>query len=771
MITISKRRFTYKLAVYEPETSALYEMLMETSASSTPLNVLIERCDLAGKLDLILCMHEVAFPHQICINLIYIPTAQEFNLKIGDDYVYTMIENSRREAFMIYLDQLLHWGVIGFDAAPGNEEQALANAYNETFAGNQIFDRTQVENLIEQAGTLSETGEFQAPTALAPQPPKKIRVPVVRTQLEWGNPANRGNAPTTATITMSLLYHAEHSFVGVGQPTQTLTMRIHKRATNNDIALTFRVRTAELDLERSLPEIPDSLAPCSANGRPFETPALGVGEGTGNSSSEVTLWYVDKCSKVPCGAYGELIEVPGIDKPVLLLISDEDSPRAIRVCVTLASIPFTVLFQVVFLENSEGHAKVDAARPANRKVMQQTFLKYFGLNRAPTSAVLSQMSQVAATKRDMDLKAKLDEINSVDDLQIEHLGLEHGFGSGEPVSKARKGDTDNQKNVVDVNIVNMCTRQKMGRMMVFTLYRDMIAHNMYLRIVMHDPVANTEQHLTLLHYTTQRLLNILRINRDMIEETYTNMSDDSRRDGKKLKQELGKLIVDHLYLRRTGDPSVAGEIIDEVEFTEGEAVEYQLEMRDIMASATAADLTVKQKVLESAHDLFPDISELVQTIGANTPAAPASTHPESELHPMVARAQLAAQTESGPEVPNAPFPKTIIELTADNLVHKAEKRLNDRRLLVAFYNKTSAFDNVNYSHNIRIVVACVQSLNILCVQDFHEDKLEPLCRRRGKSHLMSATHESDLVRELCDCLAFEHVEQRVTGITFAGLDD
>ena len=111
--------------------------------------------------------------------------------------------------------------------------------------------------------------------------------------------------------------------------------------------------------------------------------------------------------------------------------------------------------------------------------MQQTFLKYFGLNRAPTSAVLSQMSQVAATKRDMDLKAKLDEINSVDDLQIEHLGLEHGFGSGEPVSKARKGDTDNQKNVVDVNIVNMCTRQKMGRMMVFTLYRDMIAHNMY----------------------------------------------------------------------------------------------------------------------------------------------------------------------------------------------------------------------------------------------------------------------------------------------------
>merc|ERR1719463_525740 len=103
--------------------------------------------------------------------------------------------------------------------------------------------------------------------------------------------------------------------------------------------------------------------------------------------------------------------------------------------------------------------------------------------------------------------------------------------------------------------------------MVFTTYRDMIGQNMYLRVVMHDPVQNKQQHLTLLQYTTQRLLNLLRINRDMIEETYDNMTNNDNRDYKKLRLELGKLIVDHLYLRRLGDdPSVAGEIIDEIEF-------------------------------------------------------------------------------------------------------------------------------------------------------------------------------------------------------------
>jgi len=469
---------------------------------------------------------------------------------------------------------------------------------------------------------------------------------------------------------------------------------------------------------------------------------------------------MDKCSRVPTGVYGELIEVPGIDKPLLLLITDEDSPRAIRLCVTLASLPFTVLFQVVFLENSEtSAAKMDASRSGNRKVLQQTFLKYFGLNRAPTSAVLSQMSATAATQRDMDLKKRLDAINAAEDKPQEHLGLEHGHGIGEPVSKASKGDMVDEKQAVEVHIVNMCTRQKMGRMMVFTVYRDMIAQNMYLRVVMHDPVNNKQQHLTLLHYTTQRLLNLLRINRDMIMETYTNMSDNDRRDGAKLRQELGKLIVDHLYLRKVGDPNAEVEIIDDVEFPDGEEVEYELQMHDIMESATSADLTVKQKIVDECHDHYRDISNIVKTIGADNPAPPVTMHPAT-----------ASQT-SGPIVKNAPIPKTIIEMTHDNLLHKAEKIVNNRRMMVAFYNETSSYDNMHFSHNIRIVVACMQTLTILAVQDFHEDTLEPLCRRRGKTHLMSATHELDLVRELCDMLALEHAGQKITGITFAGLDD
>jgi len=296
-------------------------------------------------------------------------------------------------------------------------------------------------------------------------------------------------------------------------------------------------------------------------------------------------------------------------------------------------------------------------------------------------------------------------------------------------------------------------------MMIFTVYRDMIADNMYLRVVMLDPVVNKEQHLTLLHYTTQRLLNILRINRDMIEDTYKNMSDDDRREGAKLRQELGKLIVDHLYLKRVGEPEVAGEVIDDLEFPGEEKVEYELQMRDIMASATSSDLTLKHKVLDSAHELFPGISEHVQSIGADSPSVPPSIHP----------AQAAQQ--GGPVSAHSPVTKTLIEMSEDHLLHQAEKVVNGRRVLVCFYNETSAHDNMHYSHNIRIVVACIQSLAILCVQDFHEDSLEPLCARRGKRHMMSATAEHELVCELCECLALEHVGQKITGITFTGLDD
>mmetsp|Transcript_39186 Transcript_39186/g.72532 ORF Transcript_39186/g.72532 Transcript_39186/m.72532 type:complete len:2608 (+) Transcript_39186:108-7931(+) len=756
MITVSKWLTTYKLAVYEPESSALYEMSLVTSSSSTPLNVLIERCDLAGKLDLVMCMHEVSFPHQLSVNLIHLPTSQEFNLKIGDDFVYTMTENSRREAFIIYLDQLLHWGCIGFDAAPGTEDQVLSNAFEETFAGNQIFDRTPTEDVLQShLNATMDSGELRAPTALAPQPPKKIRVPVIRTQLDFlGKRVN-----PISGITMHLVYHAEYNFPMQAGQQQTLLMRIHKRVTNNDIAVTLRVRTADCQL--SLPAMPD-VGPqaSSANGRPFETPALGAGESKSSAASEITLWISDKCSRAPCGAYGELCEVPGIDKSLLLLVTDEDSPRAIRLAVTLATLPFTVLFQVVLLESSEPTAKVDtssssSSKNTSRKVLQQIFLKYFGLNRTPTSAVLSHIASNASAQRDQDLRKKLDDLSATDG-PAEHLGLEHGLGAGEPRSAA---DAQRENDVVQVSIVHMCTRQKLGRMMVFTIYRDMISQNMYLRVVMHDPVTGKEQHLTLLHYTTQRLLNILRINRDMIEESYTNMSDDDKRERTQLKAELGKLIVDHLYLKRVGDPDGFGEELDDHEVPDEEELEYELRMRDIMNSANSSDLTVKQTALDSAHHLFPETSRALQQIGSSTPQVPQSMHPAQ------------AATQGGPKGIAVPQPKTLIEMTEDHLLHKTEKVVNGRRVLVAFYNETNRFDNVNYSHNIRIVVACMQSLAVLAVQDFHEDTLELLCARRGKRHLMSSTKEKDLVQELGDILALQHAGQKVTGITFAGMDD
>jgi len=114
IVTVSRSDTSYKLSVYDPETSALYEMTLVTSNCSAPLSVLMERCDLGSKLDLVLCMHEVAFPHQVVVNLVHVPSQQEFNLKIGDDNIYTMIENHRRDGFLLVFDQLITWGCIGF---------------------------------------------------------------------------------------------------------------------------------------------------------------------------------------------------------------------------------------------------------------------------------------------------------------------------------------------------------------------------------------------------------------------------------------------------------------------------------------------------------------------------------------------------------------------------------------------------------------------------------------------------------------------------------
>merc|ERR1719291_1344101 len=112
--------------------------------------------------------------------------------------------------------------------------------------------------------------------------------------------------------------------------------------------------------------------------------------------------------------------------------------------------------------------------------------------------------------------------------------MEQGSGPGGPTSAGRSLDADESVNVA---ILHMCTRRKLGRMMVFTIYRDLIAGNIYLRVVMHDPVSKKDSHLTLLHYTTQRLLNILRINRDMLEERWEFESDKTKQERQQLRAE------------------------------------------------------------------------------------------------------------------------------------------------------------------------------------------------------------------------------------------
>jgi hypothetical protein len=775
IITVSKRERTYKLGVYEPESSSLYEMSLVTSNSSTPLNVLIERCELSPKLDLVLCMHEVAFPHKVYVNLIHLPSQQEFNLHLGDDLVYTMIEYSRKEAFMHFFDQLITWGCIGFHGAVGSEDQVASQTlFEETFPGNQIFQKTAIQDDLptEQLMASSESGEFKAPMALTRQAPKKLRVPVIRTQLDF-----LGKRPSISQgLSMHLLYHAEHKFA---KEDQTLLMRIHKRVLTNDIAITLRVRSSEA---LSLPEHParrdyaaHGAAHSAANGRPFDTPALAAGEG-GVQMTEVTLWLQDKCSRAPCGIYGEICEVPSFAKQVIVLVTDEDSPRAIRVAVALAQPPFQVLFQVVLLEQSENTAKVEPALSlkvsASRRVIHQIFhhqQKNFGMKGAhqQRSAVLSHLTAHAAQAMDQELRQKLDdfagvlgELNSNDQVASEHLGVESGQGPGGPRDGGRRPEADE---AVDVSIIHMCTRRKLGRMMVFTVYRDVIAHNMYIRVVMHDPVTQKDSHLTLLHYTTQRLLSILRINRDMLEERREYESDNAKQERQELRAEMGKLIVSHLYVQRLGDKEgLSGEVLDNLEIAEDEELEYELCMRDIMDPSNSSELSVKKRLLGGTADLSASGAPSPDQLGGS---------PTRALLPT-AGASAASTSARGPSsgLGATAQPFSLLEMRESSLLHKAEKMVSGRRVLITFYNETTAEDILSFSHNIRIVVADVQTLNVLACQDFHEDVLEELCARRGKGHLMSATREQDLVLELWECLALQHSGQKITGITFAGID-
>merc|ERR1719329_1146957 len=225
--------------------------------------------------------------------------------------------------------------------------------------------------------------------------------------------------------------------------------------------------------------------------------------------------------------------------------------------------------------------------------------------------------------------------------------------------------------------------------MVFTVHRDLIGQNMYLRVTMHDPVTTKDSHLTLLHYTTQRLLSLLRINRDMIDENQMNETDEDKRHRIQLRAELGKMIVDHCFLQRTGDREGFGEELDHLQLPDDEVDSRPPSARSGNQSARALPPLVLSKVPQPSH------------------------------------------------LPNKEEPKTLLDIGEEHLLHKAEKVVHGRRVFIAFYGETTKADMINYSHNIRIVVADVQSLDVLAVQDFHEDTLEPLCARRVKRHLIS----------------------------------
>merc|ERR1712187_262402 len=206
--------------------------------------------------------------------------------------------------------------------------------------------------------------------------------------------------------------------------------------------------------------------------------------------------------------------------------------------------------------------------------------------------------------------------------------------------------------------------------------------------------------------------------------------------------------------QRVPDREGYSEVLDNIEVPEEDDMDYELCMRDIMDSSNSLELSVKKRLLSEDTHLgatSPDAAEGSPRV--KDPASPSSSRISRALAPSVWGQ-----------------PKTLLEMKESSLLHKAEKMVAGRRVLITFYNETTKEDVMSYSHNIRIVVADVQTLNVLACQDFHEDSLEPLCARRGKGHLMSATREQDLVQDLWDCLALQHSGQKITGITFTGAD-
>merc|ERR1719195_1561236 len=106
-------------------------------------------------------------------------------------------------------------------------------------------------------------------------------------------------------------------------------------------------------------------------------------------------------------------------------MTDEDQPRAIRIAVTLAQLPFTLLFQVVLLETSETSARVEPYENlkslSNRKVLYQTWKRYFSSKNK--SAIVGHMRDSERGTRDRDLKHQLDDLEANESGLPEHVGI------------------------------------------------------------------------------------------------------------------------------------------------------------------------------------------------------------------------------------------------------------------------------------------------------------------------------------------------------------
>lgn len=331
--------------------------------------------------------------------------------------------------------------------------------------------------------------------------------------------------------------------------------------------------------------------------------------------------------------------------------------------------------------------------------MQKVFLQQFG-GKMPMSAILSQMSHPSMTE-----KGEEDDKDQI----MSKVGVASGTGPGVV------GNTRGGQNPVQMTMIHMCTRKKLGRMMIFSVYKDQIGQNIYLRVVMLDPVWHRETHLTVLGHATQSFLDHLRINRDMIEAH---------------RAELGRLVVANTFLVNKPQDEDADltnlEPIDDIELPDADAREYVLRLKDVIATTNSYDLPSKRQLLDTAHDVLRDIGEKVDS-------------------------------------------RMSWETFDPNQVALAKRQLfsQGRHLQIAVYGDTTSTDMLSHSHNIRVKVADAETLQILTTRDLHEDVLEPLLAALGQRQLICATREQEMAELLLERILLQYDGYEVSGVQFS----